>query len=104
LSIAAPVIYPKPTRGLAGASPGPTKDNDPSLGNVIAAFKSLSTITVNRLLSRTGRRLLQEDYFEHVIRNVDSLEKIRGLYPHKPGALAGGPGKPAFEAGRQVGQ
>jgi putative transposase len=92
------VIRPKPTGALAGASPGPTKANRPSLGDVAGALKSLSTITVNRLLSRTERRLLPEDYFEHVIRNVDSLEKIRDLYPRKPGALAGGPGKPCSAA------
>jgi putative transposase len=84
VAVGAPVIHPKPTRGLAGASPGFTKDNDPSLGNVVGAFKSISTIAVNRLLSRTGRRLLQEDYFEHVIRNVDSREKIRDYIRTNP--------------------
>jgi len=74
------VIHPvgpalAPTK--AGASPGATKDHRPSLGNVVGAFKSLSAIAVNRWLFRTGRRLFQEDYFEHVIRDVDSLEKIR---------------------------
>ena len=47
-------------------------------------IKSISTIAINRLLSRTGRHLLQEDYFEHVIRNVDSLEKIRDYIRTNP--------------------
>ena len=71
------VIQPTPVYTLAGASPGPTRDNRPSLGDVVGAFKSLSAIAVNRVLTRMGRRLFQEDYFEHVIRDFDSLAKIR---------------------------
>ena len=84
-------------RNEVGASPGPTsprqirragacpgQGNRPSLGDIVGAFKSISTIAVNRLLSRTGRILLQEDYFEHVIRNVAELEAIRGYIGTNP--------------------
>jgi REP-associated tyrosine transposase len=92
----APVIHPKPARAESGASPRRTKgaavaawashnrEDHPALGDVMGAFKSLATIAVNRLLSRVGRRLLQEDYFEHMIRNRDSLEKIRDYIRTNP--------------------
>lgn len=31
-----------------------------------------------------GRRLLQEDYFEHIVRSVDSLNKIRDYIKTNP--------------------
>ncbi len=68
----------------AGACPGHNREGRPGLGDVMRAFKSISTIAVNRLLSRRGRRLLQEDYFEHVIRNLDSFEKIRDYIRTNP--------------------
>jgi len=113
----APVIQLKPKPRLAGASPihrradpwvgqdgasrGPTKER-PSLGDVVGAFKSISTIAVNRLLSRTGRRVLQEDYFEHVIRNVDSLEKIRDYIRANPARWREDPENPDWQPGNKI--
>jgi hypothetical protein len=89
------LIQPRPTRAQAGASPGPTRRA--SLGDVVGAFKPISTIAVNRALSRTGRRLLQEDYFEHVIRNVDSLGKIRDYICTNPARWLEDPENPACQ-------
>ena len=100
-----PVIRPVgPTPGpvKAGASPGPTKNNRPSLGDVVGAFKSISTIAVNRRLCRTGRRLLQEDYFEHVIRNVDSLERIRDYILTNPARWGEDPENPNRPSGNEL--
>ena len=52
------------------ASPAPT------LGDVMRAFKSLSAIRVNRMVMRTGS-LWQRNYYEHVIRDEDDLNRIR---------------------------
>jgi REP element-mobilizing transposase RayT len=54
------------------------------LGAVVGAFKSLSAIAVNQALARTERSLWQEDYYEHIIRNVDELEKTRDYIIHNP--------------------
>jgi REP element-mobilizing transposase RayT len=35
-------------------------------------------------LARTGRPLWQEDYYEHIIRNVDELDKTRDYIIHNP--------------------
>jgi REP element-mobilizing transposase RayT len=75
---------------LAGAtcpdrvgSPGPTAA-PVGLGAIVGAFKSLSAIAVNQALGRTGRRLWQEDYYEHIIRNVEELEITRDYITHNP--------------------
>jgi REP element-mobilizing transposase RayT len=54
------------------------------LGAVVGTLKSLSAIAVNQALARTGRSLWQEDYYEHIIRSVDELEKTRDYIIHNP--------------------
>jgi putative transposase len=56
----------------------------PSMGEVVGVFKSISTIAVNCLEARAGRRLLQENFFEHIIRRMDELEKIRDYIRQNP--------------------
>lgn len=60
-----------------GASPAPT------LGDVVGALKSISAVQVNRLLKRPGP-LWQRNYFEHVIRNDESLSQIRRYVQNNP--------------------
>ena len=55
-----------------------------SMGDVVGAFKSISTIAVNKLLGRTGTRLLHENFYEHIIRDVDEMEIIRDYITHNP--------------------
>jgi len=47
-----------------------------SLDDVVRVFKSLSARHVNQLLNRSGT-LWQRNYFEHIIRDADSLYRIR---------------------------
>jgi len=54
------------------------------LGNVLRAFKSISAIGVNRVLSRSGQPLWQRNYYEHVIRSEESLNRIRGYIATNP--------------------
>ncbi len=49
----------------------------PTLGDIVCAFKSISTIEVNRLLSRSGIPLWQRNYFERVIRDEREMERAR---------------------------
>ena len=55
----------------------------PTLGDVIRAFKSLSAIHVNRLLMRSGP-LWQRNYYEHIIRDEDELNRIRDYITNNP--------------------
>jgi REP element-mobilizing transposase RayT len=68
-----------PTSGNATSGPRRT-----SMGEVVGAFKSISTIAVNKLLSRVGTRLLHENFYEHIVRDVDELEIIRDYIIHNP--------------------
>jgi REP element-mobilizing transposase RayT len=54
------------------------------MGDVVGALKSISTIAVNKLLLRTGRRLLHENFYEHIVRDVSELESIRDYIIHNP--------------------
>ncbi len=59
----------------AGASPAPT------LGNVVGAFKSMVSTEylkwINQNNSELSGRLWQRNYYEHVIRGEDQLNRIR---------------------------
>jgi putative transposase len=55
-----------------------------SLSDVIGAFKSLSTIHVNRLMNSKGSPLWQRSYFEHVIRNGEDLKNTQRYILENP--------------------
>jgi REP element-mobilizing transposase RayT len=61
-----------------GASPSPT------LFDVIGAFKSISTIKVNRLMGRRGVPLWQRSYYEHIVRTGEDLRKIQRYILENP--------------------
>ena len=56
----------------------------PSLGNIVGAFKSLSTAAVNALPPGRPGRLWQRGYFEHIIGGTRSLHRIRGYIEENP--------------------
>jgi|WetSurMetagenome_2_1015567.scaffolds.fasta_scaffold377428_1 putative transposase len=56
----------------------------PTLGDAIRTFKSISAIQVNRVLARTGQPLWQRNYYEHIIRNKTSLERVREYVASNP--------------------
>jgi REP element-mobilizing transposase RayT len=62
----------------------PRHQGAPTLGDIVRIFKSKSTINVNRLLVRTGQRLWQRNYYEHIIRNEDELNHIREYVINNP--------------------
>ncbi|MBI3781192.1 MAG: transposase [candidate division NC10 bacterium] len=64
-----------PMRGAASSAP--TGSGFTTLSKVLRAFKSMSAIGVNRLLSRSGKPFWQRNYYEHVIRSEESLNRIR---------------------------
>jgi putative transposase len=82
LATGAPIIQPGPK--AAGTASQGTASRTPTMGGVVGAFKSIATIEVNRFQSCVGRRLLQENFYEHIIRSVDSLEKIRSYIRQNP--------------------
>jgi putative transposase len=80
----APVVQPSAIRRGSACPTQGTASRPPTLGDVVGAFKSISTIAVNKLMSRTGTRLLQENFYEHIICDVTELEIIRDYIVHNP--------------------
>ena len=71
-----------PNQGAASSAP--TKDISPRLGDVVRAFKSISAINVNLFLTRSGVPLWQRNYYEHIIRNEESLNCVREYIETNP--------------------
>ena len=75
-----------------GASPSPTAFGvharetrpAPTLFEVIGAFKSISTVKVNKLLRRRGVALWQRSYYEHIVRAGEELRKIQRYILENP--------------------
>lgn len=60
----------------------PYKNNKPTLGNIIGTFKSITTNEYIRGVKIKkwppfNHRIWQRNYYEHIIRNEKSLNKIR---------------------------
>jgi REP element-mobilizing transposase RayT len=49
----------------------------PSLGVVVGGFKSAAASEVNRLRGTPGGRVWQRDFYDHIIRGEQSLERVR---------------------------
>jgi hypothetical protein len=61
----------------------------PTLGDVIGAFKSRVTVEYTRGVKTLGwtpfdKRLWQRNYYEHIIRNEEALNRIRRYIVENP--------------------
>jgi REP element-mobilizing transposase RayT len=54
------------------------------LGQLVGAFKTVSTKKVNELRQTPGRQLWQEDFYERVVRNDHELDAIRQYIIENP--------------------
>nr|WP_229638581.1 transposase [Waterburya agarophytonicola] len=55
-----------------------------SLSSLMAGFKSIATKKINILRGTPGTPLWQRNYYEHIIRNPDAMNKIRQYIIHNP--------------------
>jgi len=83
------VITDQPRRGVSRNAP--TMGNAPiinikrkPLGRLIGAFKTVSTKKINILRDAPGTKLWQRNYYEHIIRNQDAMDKIRRYIVNNP--------------------
>ena len=60
----------------------------PTLGNVVAYFKYQSVKQINALRQTPGAPVWQRGYFEHVIRNEESMDRIRQYIVDNPARWA----------------
>ncbi len=54
------------------------------LGRLIGAFKTVSTKKINILRDAPGTTIWQRNYYEHIIRNQDAMDKIRQYIINNP--------------------
>ena len=76
----APTINEQQT---ANNSSNPITKRKP-LGRLIGAFKTVSTKKINILRDAPGTKLWQRNYYEHIIRNQDAMDKIRHYIVNNP--------------------
>jgi putative transposase len=55
-----------------------------SLSSAIAGFKCATTSRINTIRNTPGTPVWQRNYYEHIIRNQSSLEKIREYIQNNP--------------------
>ena len=65
-------------------SPSPLPTKRKPLGELVGAFKTVSTKRVNRLRGMPGVPLWQRNYYEHVIRNTADLDGVRAYIAANP--------------------
>jgi putative transposase len=67
-----------------GAVSGARANASPSLGKILRAFKSISAIEVNKEFGCEGRAVWQRNYFEHIVRDGDDLDRVRRYIVENP--------------------
>ncbi len=73
--------------GRGGSRTAPTGSDQPKrkpLGRLIGAFKTVSTKRVNQIHNTPGAKLWQRNYYEHIIRNENELNRIRAYIAQNP--------------------
>jgi REP-associated tyrosine transposase len=71
--------------GATGGSPVRSGPRRRSLGSFLSGFKSATTKRINDLQRTPGLSVWQRNYYEHVIRNEQSLHRIREYIANNPG-------------------
>jgi REP element-mobilizing transposase RayT len=79
------VITDAPTVGAGSPRPYTSRA---TLGQVVAYFKYQSTKRINAAGGTPGVRLWQRNYYEHIIRSEDSLNRIRQYIADNPARWA----------------
>jgi putative transposase len=78
--------------GRGGSRTAPTGQRDVTagqtkrkpLGRLIGAFKTVSTKRINGIRSTPGAQLWQRGYYEHIVRDERSLQRIRAYIANNP--------------------
>ncbi|MGH8589991.1 MAG: transposase, partial [Gammaproteobacteria bacterium] len=100
-TVGAPLVGAQSTTRAqtTGAQTGATTRLAPTLGKIVGAFKSLTTVAYTRGVTTQGwspfpGRLWQRNYFEHIVRNEESLHRIRQYIADNPARWTDDPENP----------
>lgn len=80
-ALAPPQLYVESDKGMINQG---AASSTPTLGAIMRAFKSISAISVNRMIARSGRPVWQRNYYEHIIRSEDDLAAVRQYIADNP--------------------
>ena len=69
-------------------SPCPTKIAFPAMGDIICAFKSVSTKQINKHDGVKGRKIWQFRYYDHIIRNEEDYLRVWQYIDENPAKWA----------------
>jgi putative transposase len=69
--------------GSRTASTKSTTSRKP-LGRLIVAFKTVSTKQINALRNTNGEIVWQRNFFDHIIRNQEDIDRIRRYIQNNP--------------------
>lgn len=80
------IVVDAPTVGAVREPPNepPTSPPRKPLGRLIGAFKTVSTKRINELNTTPGISFWQRNYYEHIIRHENALDRIRGYIIRNP--------------------
>ena len=70
--------------GFRGGSRTAPTGKRKSLGRLIGAFKTVSTKQINQIRKTPGAKLWQRNYYEHIIRDKNDLNRIRKYIVNNP--------------------
>jgi len=76
-------IAPRPNITDSGVIRG-AMNRAPTVGEIVRAFKSRVTITIHRQRDAMGTPVWQRNYYEHIIRDEPSLNRIREYIVNNP--------------------
>ena len=88
-SVGAPLVGALPGRGLGAHKGCPYNSQSDTLGEIVGAFKSLTTVVYTRGVRQSGwpgfrGRLWQRNYYEHIIRSETELDRISEYIASNP--------------------
>ncbi len=69
---------------IAPTQPNVREPKRKSLGQLIGAFKTVSTKKINIIRNAPGTPVWQRNYYEHIIRNENALNNIRRYIINNP--------------------
>jgi REP element-mobilizing transposase RayT len=73
-----------PTQSTANTMARPAGPTPHSIGAIMAGFKSASTKHINEIRHTRGAPVWQRNYYEHIIRDDESLHRIREYIANNP--------------------
>jgi len=78
------VIISERGRGVLQYAPTGPRSPSQTIGAILRGFKSATTKQINELRNTPGAKVLQRNYYEHIIRNDEELNRAREYIANNP--------------------